>query len=127
MPRKINVEEQNELLAAHEEQAEKDAGVTTEYGDWGDYSDSGGATDGTLTVNQHVIGCLEGDDLDDYDIDAITEEFREAVNEHLPEGVTLGGEQFIGPYHDRPEWGNDVLAEAIEAVDFDAIAEKHHR
>jgi len=80
---------------------------------------------GTVTsLAGYVAGAL-GDYADDYDIDAIVEEYREAINKHLaPHGITLAGDEFYGPYP-RPENAGEIIADAIESVDFWAIVARH--
>ena len=69
--------------------------TTTYYGAWGEHGD------GCLTVKDHVTGAL-GEFAGDYDIDAIIEDYQDAINAALPDGVALSrGVEFYGPY--RPD------------------------
>lgn len=60
----------------------------------------------------------------DYDIPAIVADYRQAIQEQLPEGVTVHGEgDMYGPVP-RIEFDR---REVLEAVDFWGIAEHHDR
>jgi antitoxin (DNA-binding transcriptional repressor) of toxin-antitoxin stability system len=87
--------------------------TTTEYGQLIP------STDRTITT--YIADSL-GDYAGDYDIPAIVDEFRDALNSALPVGVSLRGErEFYGPYPHV-----DVnIAEAIDGIDFWAIAARH--
>jgi hypothetical protein len=93
--------------------------ITTEYGTWGDVGES------TVTVEEYVAGAL-GEHGEGYDVAALAADFRKAVNEALPEGVTLNGNLFFGPHdvaaEDRPD-----LREVVDSVDFWEIAGRHDR
>lgn len=91
--------------------------ATTEYGDWTDF-------DGSLadTPRDEVLHYL-GEYVADHDVDAITEEYVEAINAALPEGVSLHGRQLIGPARLRVD--SDVIREALQSVDLEAIAQRH--
>jgi len=102
--------------------------VTTSYGTWNNCVESG-----ELTVEQSVLVAL-GDYADDYDIDAIAADYRAAINEALPEGVTLAGNEFFGPAHAADAtWGPELededghldIKSIVDSVDFWAIVAKH--
>src|SRR5690554_5768191 len=80
---------------------------------------------GTVTsLHDYVAGAL-GDYADDYDIEAIVDEYRDAINERLADqGIVLAGDEFYGPYP-RPENAGETIAEAIKDVDFWTIVERH--
>lgn len=82
---------------------------------------------GTVTsLADYVAGAL-GDYADDYDIEAITADYRDAINERLADqGITLAGDEFYGPYP-RPENAGETIADAIESVDFWEIVARHDR
>ncbi|MGV2386125.1 MAG UNVERIFIED_CONTAM: hypothetical protein LOD86_12780 [Thermobifida fusca] len=95
----------------------------TPYGTFiGNVADPGGAG----SMRDYITTAL-GDHADDYDIDAIVEEYREAINERLADqGITLAGDEFYGPYP-RPENAGETIADAIESVDFWEIVERHDK
>ena len=80
---------------------------------------------GTVTsLHDYVAGAL-GDHADDYNIDAIVDEYRDAINERLADqGIVLAGDEFYGPYP-RPENAGEIIADAIKDVDFWTIVERH--
>jgi hypothetical protein len=102
--------------------------TTTSYGTWNNRVESG-----ELTVEQSVIVAL-GDYADDYDLNAIAADYRAAINEALPQGVSLNGDEFYGPYHrEDATWGSDLEDEdgrldikaIVDGIDFWAIAAEH--
>lgn len=102
--------------------------TTTPYGTWNSRVEPHSATFATS-----VYEAL-GNFADDYDIDAIKADYRAAINEALPEGVTLVGDEFIGPAHDADcdfdgyptdEYGRLDIKAIVESVDFWAIVAKH--
>jgi hypothetical protein len=77
----------------------------------------------TRTLHDYVATAL-GDHADDYDIDALADAYRDAVNRELePTGVALRGDEFYGPH---PVVEVDFAA-AFEAVDFWSLAAEHDR
>jgi hypothetical protein len=75
-----------------------------------------------------------GDLADDYDTDAIEADYRNAINEALPKGVSLCGSEFIGPAYDADcdfdgyptdEYGRLDIKTIVESVDFWEIVAKH--
>lgn len=65
----------------------------------------------------------------DFDVDAIEAEYRGALGELLPDGVTLNGEEFYGP-HPMPEDADVEIQAAIEELKGDRfweIAGKHDK
>ena len=102
--------------------------ITTSYGTWNNRVDGD-----ALTVEQTVAETL-GDYADEYDIDAIAADYRAAINEALPEGVALAGDEFIGPYYaEDATWGPELEDEdgrldikaIVDSVDLWAIVAKH--
>ncbi|MFL1427146.1 MULTISPECIES: hypothetical protein [unclassified Nocardiopsis] len=120
MPDQTNVNDSEKAVAAADARKRYENNVTTEYGEWGSY---GVVTGRTTHVEDYVRNAIAGQV--EVDIDDVTTDFREALNEQLPEGVTLNGRIFYGPVEGRPEWNADVLAAAIDAVDFWAIVAEH--
>lgn len=103
---------------------------TTVYGTWFTR-----VQDGTLTLEASVLTAL-GDFTADYDVDAITWDYKEAVNAALPEGVSLQGDEFHGPARTTDAtWGPDLededgrldLETIVKGVDFWAIATKYDK
>jgi len=102
--------------------------VTTSYGTWSNRVDPR-----ALSVEQTIYEAL-GDYADDYDIDAIAADYRDAINMALPEGVTLAGDEFIGPYYaEDATWGPELededgrldIKSIVDGVDLWAIVAKH--
>lgn len=92
--------------------------TTTEYGNFNVVCADAGSC---RTFADYVATAL-GDYVDDYDVDAIVSDFRDAINTQLDgTGVSLHGDIFYGPH---PREDIDI-AGAIESVDFWVIAEKH--
>lgn len=58
----------------------------------------------------------------------MAEDYREAINDALPEGIALIGEQFYGPYR-GPGAAKDEdfesITEAIDAIDVQKIIDTH--
>src|SRR5690554_6339689 len=97
--------------------------ATTSYGSFSrNVADPGPAS----SLADYVAGAL-GDYADDYDIDAITADYRDAINERLADqGIVLAGDEFYGP-HPRPENAGETIADAIKDVDFWTIVERHDK
>lgn len=92
--------------------------TTRSYGSW-----NRATGHSTLTLDGEVADALlAGVDFNDYSdaqIDAVAAAYRAAINEALPEGVALCGDEFYGPADaDTPD-----LAEIVDSVDFWSIAE----
>lgn len=104
-----------------------DMTVTTSYGTWVNH---GGGT--AMTVEDTVAVAL-GDHANDYDLDAVIADYRDAINDALPAGVTLNGNDFYGPYpadqdfdgYPTTEDGALDIAAIVAGVDFWAIVAKH--
>lgn len=88
----------------------------TSYGCWNTL------TDGTAPEDDvcQYLGAVE----DDYDVDAIVREYREAVDAALPRGVELYGDEFTGPYDARKEL-RPLIRPAVESIDLGAIVSRH--
>lgn len=100
----------------------------TDYGNWNNRVDPR-----ARTVEQTIYEAL-GDYADEYDIDGIAADWRAAINEALPEGVALAGNEFIGPYHrEFVTWDEDLEDEdgrlnikaVVDGIDFWEIAARH--
>lgn len=84
---------------------------TMKYGDWPAFS--GGTR---LTVEDDVRDTL-GDAVDDFDVSALVDAYREAINTALPTGVHLAGNDFYGP---EPELEPEKIAQiAVRVQDVD--------
>ncbi len=101
--------------------------TTTGYGTWLNRVDPL-----SLTVEQ-TIGEILGDYADDYDLDGLAGAYRAAINEVLPDSVTLSGNQFIGPYYDADcdfagypvtDGGRLDIKAIVDEVDFCVLAEQ---
>lgn len=102
--------------------------TTTTYGNWNNRVESG-----DLTVEQSITVAL-GDFAHEYDADAIAADYRAAINDALPEGISLNGDEFYGPYYrDEVNLGGyptdeddrlDIKA-IVDGIDFWEIAAKH--
>lgn len=94
--------------------------TTTDYADWADVMH-----EGTATVEDHVAAALDGY-TGDYDVPAIVSDYREAINQALPQGVTLHERLITGPYPLDHEL-HAAIRPAVESVDFWAIVARHDR
>lgn len=104
-------------LAARHHRATRRA-ETTEYGIWDD------TIPGGLTLRDGLVAAL-GDSADSFDVDAIAEDYRTAINTTLDDrGITLAGESFYGPYP-RPAEARQEIAAAVEAVDLWEIVARY--
>lgn len=101
--------------------------TTTSYGTWANHGGGG------LTVADSITEAL-GEFAGDYDTEAIEVEYREAINEALPDGVTLDGDEFYGPYYEADQdfdgyplddFGGLDIKTIVEFTDFWAITERH--
>jgi hypothetical protein len=105
--------------------------TTTGYGTWTNRVDALN-TDVAGTVSD-AYGTYAPDGAD---FDAVVDEYRAAINDALPEGVTLSGNEFIGPAH--PEdvtWGPELydkygdlkIGAIVATVDLQSIIDRHDR
>lgn len=104
--------------------------TTTSYGTWNNRVEHF-----ALTVEQTVVEAL-GDYAHEYDVEAIARDYRDAINKALPQGVTLAGDEFIGPHHPNPrefegypvdDRGVLDIKAIVDTVDFWEIANRHER
>jgi hypothetical protein len=102
---------------------------TTSYGTWATYAHVLSIRN---TVDDYIAG---GGDEWVTDVhatgafDRIVDDFRTAINQNLPGGITLNGDDFYGPYPladgVRPADLKKTIPAVIEAVDLAAIVERH--
>lgn len=104
--------------------------TTTSYGTWNNQVERYSANLATTVVESL------GDYGDEYDVNALTADYRDAINTALPASVTLAGDEFIGPHQpDANEWdgyptdehGQLDIKAIVDDVDFWEIARKHER
>jgi hypothetical protein len=91
--------------------------TTTSYGSWQQHGD-----EFALTV-EDTIAAAVGGYAHDFDLPAIAAAYRAAINDALPAGVVLAGDDFIGPY---PADDFD-LAAVVQSVGLWPIIEAHHK
>lgn len=89
--------------------------TTTSYGTWNNHGDRS-----NVTVEATVTDCI-AEYLDDYDFDAIVAEYREAINDALPNGVAICGDEFIGPYYEADCDFDDYQLDEDGQLDIKAI------
>lgn len=101
--------------------------ITMSYGTWVNHSN-------VLTVEASVAKWLTGADADWRDqlessgaFARIVADYREAINAALPEGVTLSGDDFYGPYFlaDRTWDGRLEIQRIIDGIDVWEIVKRH--
>lgn len=100
--------------------------TTTNYGSWYNHT-------GEATVSASIAAAV-AEFADDFDLDAIESDYLDAIDEALPSGVGLSGDQFLGPaYEDDQDFDgyplDDFGALDIKAIiadiDLMAIVERH--
>ena len=92
--------------------------TTTSYGSWGGFTHEARVEDG--------VAAYLNEFAEDYDVSGLVAAYREAINEALPEDVSLHGDEFYGPYPKSADM-NERIREAIESVDLTPIAERFDR
>lgn len=92
--------------------------VTTEYGTWCPKVDRLSAT-----LAQSVSDAFGTEGSDGYDFHAIVEEYREAINEALPDNVSLSGDIFYGPYYPEDQDFEGYPKDKFGALDIKQIVE----
>lgn len=103
--------------------------TTTDYGTWCNHGDRY-----NLTVEATVCDAINGGDNEWQErvqstgaFDRIVSDYRDAIDAALPEGVTLAGDQFYGPYYEADwTWDGELdIAGLIEAIDLYEIVARH--
>lgn len=109
--------------------------TTTSYGTWYNHTGS------NVTVEADVADYVGGGDREwrerieaDGSFDAMVDDYRQAVNDALPAGVSLAGNDFYGPYYDADkdfdgyptdEDGRLDIAAIIADINLGEIVEKN--
>jgi hypothetical protein len=96
--------------------------AATHHGSWS-------AFDHTLadTPREEVLRYLgeTASTMHDHDVDKITEEYSDAINAALPEGLSLHGRDVYGPGNLRLD--RDAVRDAFRSVDLDEIVQRNAR
>lgn len=104
--------------------------ITTSYGSW--YNHTGHNT----SPKADIADAINGGDTDWLErmeesgaLDRVEADYYQAVQDALPDGIWLTGEEFIGLHESDPNYTAEIanfdIRAAIESVDFVAILEKH--
>lgn len=103
--------------------------TNTSYGTWNNHVDQ------YSTGLEHTVTEAFGSyGPDDFDFDAIVSDYRNAINDALPDSVTLAGDEFIGPaYADDQDFdgypmdedGSLDIKAIVEDVDLWEIIARH--
>lgn len=72
-------------------------------------------------LHQHVLDFL-GDEAAEFDVDGIETTYRNAIDEVLPDGVELVGDELFGPDEAEINWGTVALN--VKAIDLLALLGK---
>lgn len=103
--------------------------TTTDYGTWCNHGDHM-----NVSVEASIADAVSGASADWHErmeaagaFDRIAEDYREAINEALPERVSLLVNEFIGPRRDEDcPWEGDLdIAAVVESVALQPIIERH--
>lgn len=80
------------------------------------------------SIRDHIADAL-GEWTADHDMDAIEADYRASLEEVLPLGWTLAGDSLIAPVTSAhlTEDETEDLRDAVEAIDFWSIVERHQR
>lgn len=103
--------------------------TTTEYGTWNNHGDRS-----ALTVEDTVTSYIGGGDSEWVErcettgaLENMVAAYRTAINNALPNGVSLAGDNFYGPYYETDQdWDGELdIAEIITGIDLGAIVAEH--
>lgn len=110
--------------------------TTRDYGTWNNHGDRY-----NLSVEASIGDAINGGDADWRErmessgaLDRIADDYRDAINDALPRGVALCGNDFYGPaYSEDCDWdgypvtdtGGLDIREIVEGVDLGEIIERH--
>lgn len=97
--------------------------TTTEYGTWCNIVDQYSVGVETTVMD----GYFGSEGAEGFDFEAIVDDYRDAINEALPDGVFLTGNEFIGPAYDADcHWDGDLDIKAIvDGIELGPIVERH--
>ncbi|MFH8483022.1 hypothetical protein [Streptomyces sp. NPDC018055] len=103
--------------------------TTRKYGTWNNHGD-----EWNLTVGSSIVTALNGAPSDWQErmdssgaLDRIKSDYRDAINDALPDGVSLSGNEFIGPaYAEDYTWEGELdISATVKGVDLWKIIERH--
>ncbi|SES03108.1 hypothetical protein [Streptomyces qinglanensis] len=105
--------------------------TTTDYGTWCNHGDRY-----NVSVEASILDAINGGDSDWQQrmetsgaLDRIASDYRKAIDNVLPEGISIAGNEFIGLHHTDPDYTEEIgdfdIAGAIEDIDLFAIIERH--
>jgi hypothetical protein len=105
--------------------------ITTGYGSWNNHGDRD-----NVTIEASIADAVNGAPRDWHErmeesgaFDRIAADYRSAIDDALPEGIALSGNEFIGMHHTDPGYTDAVgdfdIAAAIKAINLQAIIERH--
>lgn len=97
--------------------------VTAEYAHWAQVND--GSAQHYLEYIREAIEA-GGGNPGEYDIDAIGDDYRDAIQAVLPEGITFAREEFVGPYP-PPAGAVGQLRDLVATVDLWDIVARHEK
>lgn len=92
--------------------------TNTEYGSWHNYTEAHSPAD--------TVSAVLGDFAKDYDVDGLVDAYTSAVNDELPDGITLNGREFFGPYP-RPDDAAGGISAALERAELTPLLERFER
>lgn len=105
--------------------------VTTGCGSWCNHGDRS-----NVSVEATIADAVSGADLDWLErmeatgaFDRIAADYRTAIDEALPRGISISGNEFIGLHRTDPEYTDEIadfdIGEAIRGIDLQAIINRH--
>lgn len=105
--------------------------ITTGYGSWNNHGDRD-----NVTIEASIADAVNGAHSDWHErmeaagaFDRIAADYRKAIDDALPEGIALSGNEFIGMHHTDPHYTDSVgdfdIAGAIKGIDLQQIIMRH--
>lgn len=105
--------------------------ITTEFGSWANHGD-----EWNVSVEASIADAINGGDNDWQErmetsgaLDRIASDYRDAVNDALPYGIWLTGNEFIGLHQSDPDCTDEILefdiSAAVKEIDLMEIIQKH--
>lgn len=105
--------------------------VTTSYGTWVNHGDST-----NVSVEATIMDNINGGGSDWQErmetsgaLDRIASDYRAAIDDALPEGISISGNEFIGLHQTDPDYTDEIgdfnIREAIQGIDLFEIIQKH--